>query len=329
MRVLVTGATGFVGRHLLPILEDAGHSLTLPLRDAAAEARLPKTENLNARRISVRGEIDERTNWREALQGADAVIHLAARAHVLGEGADDEEAFMKVNAHGTARLVEQSLDAGVQRFVLMSSIGAVTARSDSLVTLDTPCEPQTPYGRSKLAAERVLIERSLGTPMRWTILRPTLVYGPRNPGNMERLVALVKRGLPLPLGAISNRRSFTFVDNLADATVTALTQQNAADARFLIGDGEDLSTPELIRRIAALAGRPARLFSVPMPVLRGLARGADAFTTATGKALPLNGPSLHRLESSLYVDIEPLRERLGWTPAIGLDEGLRRMLAAS
>jgi nucleoside-diphosphate-sugar epimerase len=328
MRVLVTGATGFVGKHLLAALERAGHSLCLPLRESGAQARLPKTMAPDARRILVIGNIDAQTDWREALRDVDAVIHLAARAHVLDESAEDEEAFMSVNAHGTSRLVEQSVDAGVQRFVLMSSIGAVTASSDSLVTLDTPCKPETPYGRSKLAAERALVDRCRETTMAWTILRPTLVYGPGNPGNMGRLVGLVRRGLPLPLGAVANRRSFTFVENLVDATTMTLTHRNAADAVFLLGDGEDLSTAELVRRIAAFTGSRTRLVSVPMPLLRSIARGADVVARATGWSLPINSAALRRLESSLYVDIEPLREQLGWTPPIRVDEGLQRMLAA-
>ncbi|MBT8470170.1 MAG: NAD-dependent epimerase/dehydratase family protein [Deltaproteobacteria bacterium] len=328
MKVLVTGGTGFVGTHLLPVLERAGHSLTLAMRDSGAEARLPKAIASRQPRIAVVGDIDERTDWRDALQDCNAVIHLAARAHVLDESAEDEDAFMKVNVRGTSRLVEQAIDAGIRRFILMSSIGAVTASSDSLVTLETPCRPETPYGRSKLAAERALIDQSRGTSMVWTILRPTLVYGPGNPGNMSRLVALVRRGLPLPLGAVANRRSFTFVENLVDATAIALAHRNAAHAVLLLADGEDLSTPELIRRVAALTGSRTRLVSVPMPLLRRLARGADTFTEATGWSLPLDTGTLRRLESSLYVDIEPLREKLGWTPQIGVDEGLRRMLAA-
>jgi nucleoside-diphosphate-sugar epimerase len=327
MKLLVTGATGFVGRHLVPALERAGHSLTLPVRDSGAKARLPKPVVANQRRVLVLGDIDEQTDWREALQDSDAVLHLAARAHLLDHRAKDEDAFMRVNARGTSRLVQQSIDAGIGRFILMSSIGAVTASSDSVVTLDTPCTPETPYGRSKLAAERALIDHSRGTNMAWTILRPTLVYGPGNPGNMGRLVALVRRGLPLPLGAVANRRSFTFVENLVAATITSLSDQNAAGAVFLLGDGDDLSTAELIRRIAGLTGSRARLVSVPMPLLRGVARTTEAFAKATGLTLPLDPATVRRLESSLYVDIEPLREKLGWTPPVGVDEGLRRMLA--
>lgn len=326
MRILVTGATGFVGSNLIPVLEAGGHLLTLALRNSDAASRLPKTKAQSQRRALVVGDVGERTDWREALQGADAVVHLAARAHVLGGGQDEEEALTRVNAWGTARLVDQVVDVGVERFVLMSSIGAVTTASDACVTLTTPCTPDTPYGRSKRAAELALIERATGSQTRWTILRPTLVYGPGNPGNMERLVALVKHGLPLPLGAIRNRRSFTFVRNLTDLTALVLSHRNARDATFLVSDGEDLSTPELIDRIALHAGVRLRLISVPSPVLHGIARGGDLWTTVTGSAAPFGTQALRRLESSLYVDNEPLRAGLDWTPPFGVDEGLRCML---
>lgn len=326
MRVLVTGATGFIGGHLIPVLEARGHSLTLALRTNDAEGRLPSAGAPSERRVVAVGEIDERTDWREALHGADALVHLAAHAHVLDGEAEKDDAFTKINTRGTARLSEQAIESGVARFVLMSSIGAVTTASNRRVTLDTPCTPQTPYGQSKRAAEQALIERASGSSMRWTILRPTLVYGPGNPGNMERLVTLVKRRLPLPLGAIQNRRSFTFVRNLTDLIAVVLTHEQAADATFLVADGEDLSTPELVRKIALHAGVRVPLFSVPPGALRGVARAADAWTARTGFAAPFGTAALERLESSLYVDIEPLRARLDWTPPSSVDEGLRCML---
>lgn len=329
MKVLVTGGTGFVGSHLVPALESAGHQLTLALRTPSAADRLPAASVASTRRTVAIGEIDERTDWTEALEGTDAVVHLAARAHVLDDGANDEEAFMRVNARGTARLVEQAVHAGTKRFVLMSSIGAVTASSPSLVTVETPCAPKTAYGRSKLAAERALTRRASGTKTRYTILRPTLVYGPGNPGNMERLVALVRRGVPIPLGSVENRRSFTFVTNLAELTATALAHPKAEDSVFLVSDGTDLSTPALIRRIAALTGSRTVVFPCPLALLRTLARGAEAMGAATGWSLPLDAESLRRLESSLYVDIEPLRSTLDWAPPFSLDDGLRCMLSPS
>ncbi len=326
MRVLISGATGFIGRQLIPVLETKGHFLTLGLRNFDADSRLPKAEAQGQRRTVVVGEIDERTDWREALQGADAVVHLAARAHVIEGGPDEEAALTRINALGTRRLVDQAVEAGVEHFILMSSIGAVTTRSDACVTANTPCTPDTPYGRSKRAAERALIERATGSRMGWTILRPTLVYGPGNPGNMQRLIALVKRGLPIPLGAIRNRRSFTFVRNLTDLTALVLSHPNARDATFLVSDGDDLSTPDLIDKIARHVGVRAPLFSVPSPLIHGIAHAADAWTAATGAAVPFGTPTLRRLESSLYVDIEPLRARLDWTPPFGVDEGLQCML---
>lgn len=326
MRVLISGATGFIGRQLIPVLETRGHSLTLGLRNLDVDSRLPKAEAQSQRRTIVVGEIDERTDWREALQGADAVVHLAARAHVIEGGLDEEAALTRINARGTRRLVDQAVDAGVEHFVLMSSIGAVTTGSDACVTVNTPCTPDTPYGRSKRAAERALIDRAAGSQMGWTILRPTLVYGPDNPGNMERLVALVKRGLPIPLGGIRNRRSFTFVRNLTDLTAVVLSHPNARDATFLVADGDDLSTPELIDKIALHAGVRAALISVPSPLIHGIAQAADAWTAVTGATVPFGTPTLRRLESSLYVDIEPLRARLDWTPPFSVDEGLRCML---
>lgn len=328
MRVLVTGATGFVGGHLLPPLAAVGHSVSIGLRKAESACQLAPTLRTAARTIVV-GEVDAYTDWRQALEGVDAVIHLAAHAHQLGRGADDEAAFLRVNADGTARLVEQSMEAGVGRFILMSSIGAVTSACDARITIETQCEPETAYGRSKLAGERALKERAKGTPMAWTILRPTLVYGPGNPGNMERLISLVRRGVPLPLGAIRNRRSLTYVGNLVSVTLAALAHPGADNSTFLVADGQDVSTPELVRRIAALAESRTRVVSVPLPLLRGLARGADALSALTTMSLPFDTATLQRLQSSLYVDVEPLRVTLGWTPPFSLDQGLRCMLTPS
>jgi nucleoside-diphosphate-sugar epimerase len=326
MRVLVTGATGFIGRELIPVLEARGHSLTLTLRDARDKERLPDAKTDGERRSIVVGDIHERTDWGDALRGADVVVHLAAHAHVMDAGPDEEATFTQVNVWGTQRLVEQAIDAGVARFVLVSSVGAVTSQSRSRITEDTPCTPDTAYGRSKRAAERVLIERAAPSDMRWTVLRPTLVYGPGNPGNMKKLVSLVRSGLPIPLGSVQNRRSFTFVRNLTDIIEIALSHPNAADATFLVSDGDDLSTPQLIDKVAGHAGVRATSFSVPLPVLRVVARLADLASALTHSTLPFGTLTLRRLETSLYVDIEPLRDRLGWKPRFDMDEGLRCML---
>jgi nucleoside-diphosphate-sugar epimerase len=305
---------------LVQALESRGHSVTLALRDRSQERRLLSSAP-NTRWTAVVGEIGPETDWRRALTDTDAVIHLAARAHVLDQSAKDEESFMRINSGGTARLAEHAIRARVRRFVLMSSIGAVTDASDELVTLETPCTPVTPYGRSKLEAERALVELCRDSDTEWTILRPTLVYGPRSPGNIARLVSLVRRGWPLPLGAIRNRRSFIFVENLVDATIAVLTHDAARGATFFVADGEDLSTSELIARIAQHAKTNTKLIPVPLRVLETLARGAQTI----GVRLPFDGETLRRLGSSLFVDTAPLRA-LGWTPRFSVDEGLQSML---
>jgi nucleoside-diphosphate-sugar epimerase len=322
MRVLVTGGTGFIGRYVIRALEAGGHALTIAVRTPESA----ETEWRRRHRVVPVGEICGTTDWRSALQDVDAVVHLAAKAHIANPSDDDREAFHRTNVLGTDRLAERAAASGIRRFVLMSSIGAVTNSSEERVTLDTPCRPSTPYGRSKLASERALTKRASGTSMTWTILRPTLVYGRDNPGNMKRLIALVRSGLPLPIGAIRNRRSFTYVENLADLVVHALGHPAAENQVFLVADGDDLSTPELIRKMGTMSGRRVRILVLPLPVLSGVASGLDAASRALPIRLPTARAAVERLAASLYVDGDDVRDRLDWCPPLNVDEGLRCML---
>lgn len=211
------------------------------------------------------------------------------------------------------------------RFLLMSSVGAVATFSEALVDADTPNRPDTPYGRSKLGAEEAL-KAAAGQAMSWTILRPTLVYGPGCPGNMRRLIGLVRRGLPLPFALVRNRRSFVFVGNLVEAVARALVHPAAANGTFFVSDGEDVSTPDLVRKIAEQGRLRARLVPVPESLLFG---AADALSFLHGRgriSLPVDGGAIHRICGSLFVDSGPIRKALGWQPAYGLDEGLRQMM---
>lgn len=327
MRVLITGATGFVGRHVVRALEAQDRALTLAVR--SSESVDDSTGWHQRHRIVSVGNIDRDTDWSRALEEVDAVVHLAAHAHVMNPSEKDEAAFWETNVHGTDRLAAQAVEAGVRQFVLMSSIGAVTASSDQRVTLDTPCQPVTPYGRSKLAGEESLRRRTRDSATAWTVLRPTLVYGRDNPGNMKRLISLVRAGLPLPLGAVRNRRSFTYVENLADLVAHALGHSGAANQVFLVADDGELSTVELIRKIGGATGRSTRVFKVPLVVLHGLARSLDTIASTTSRPIPRSQDAIERLSASLYVDTKHVRQKLGWSPPFGIDAALQGMLGAS
>ncbi|MGB5811725.1 MAG: NAD-dependent epimerase/dehydratase family protein [Polyangiales bacterium] len=326
MKVMLTGATGFIGRRVVKALESEGHALTIAERTPGSFGR--DVRGATPHRVVAVGEINRATEWGIALEGVEAVVHLAAHAHVVTPSPEDEIAFVETNVRGTDRLAERAVAAGVRRFVLMSSIGAVATSSDACITSSTPSRPTTPYGKSKLAAEEALLTQAHGSDMTWTILRPTLVYGPGNPGNMARLISLVRTGLPLPLGAIRNRRSFTFVDNLAALVAHALNHERAVNHVFLVADGDDVSTPELVRKIAVLHGRHAKLVPVPVSLLQRSAKVADVVSAATSRSLPFGTATIDRLAASLFVDTAGVRDVLGWSPPFDLDAGLRRMLVS-
>ena len=257
-KILVTGATGFVGSTLIPTLLQGNFLVVLALRRDVNEFDCSSIQKITV------GDLDDTTDWTEALVDIDVVIHLAARAHIFRENElNSEAAFFRANAYGTERLVQQSIAAGVRHFVLLSSIGAVTTLSDQIVTEETECQPDTPYARSKLAAENTLKQQAENSDMTWTILRPTLVYGPKNPGNMERLLRLTQKSLPLPFASIANKRSLIFVDNLVDVIIQVIDHPNAVNQIFLVSDGEDLSTPQLMCLLADFLGVSHRLWPLP------------------------------------------------------------------
>jgi nucleoside-diphosphate-sugar epimerase len=319
--ILITGATGFIGSYLLQTLSQQKYQITGAVRK---DFYPPLSMSINIAKV---GEIDDQTNWQEALQGIDTVIHLAARAHIINETIPNPEAeFIKVNTQGTANLVKQSIQVGVKHFIFISSIGAMTTQSDRILTKTSPCQPDSPYGRSKLQAEQALINLAKDSTMTWTIIRPTLVYGLSNPGNMERLMKLIKRGLPLPFGAIKNRRSFVFVGNLVDAIITCLDHPNAANQIFLISDNQDVSTPELIRLIAQQIQQPCQLLPIPPNLLKFLGFLGDMTESLTGKNLPFNTYNIDRLLGSLYVDSSHIQNTLNWQPPFTLEQGLARTI---
>jgi nucleoside-diphosphate-sugar epimerase len=304
--VLVTGATGFVGQALIAALAPT-HRVRRALRTPAPPQ--PGCEDL------MTGPLGRTTDWSAALAGVDAVVHLAARTHVLHDPAPDPlAAYHAVNVDGTRQLAEQAAAVGVRRFVFLSSIKVNgEATSERPFTEGDDPRPEDAYGVTKLGAERALAEAAAGSGMETVVLRPPLVYGAGVKGNLLALMHTIARGVPLPLGGIHNRRSLIGLDNLVSALVLALTHSAAAGQTFLLADGEDLSTTQLIQLIAAGLGRPARLFPVPSALL------------ALAGSLTGRRATISRLIGSLQVDAGAIRARLGWRPPLLAAEGLARM----
>jgi nucleoside-diphosphate-sugar epimerase len=247
-------------------------------------------------------------------------VHLAARVHVLHYAVEDPlAAFRAVNVGGTLNLARQAICAGVKRFVFISSIGvngSQTTKGKSFSESDKP-KPHNAYALSKWEAELGLLQIADETGLEVVIIRPPLVYGANAPGNFGSLLRAVKLGWPLPLGTVRNQRSLVALDNLVDFIITCITHPLAANQTFLISDGQDLSTTELVRGMALAASVPARLLPVPVWALELAGR-------LLGK-----GDAVQRLCSNLQVDISKARSLLGWVPPVSVDEGLRRVFIGS
>ena len=314
MKVLVTGATGFVGTALLQRLSsEDGCSVRASVRNAGALLGCGIEQ-------TVVPDVGPESQWQEALAGCDVVVHLAARVHVMRDkNADPLAEFRRVNTHGTANLARQAAIAGVQRLVFVSSIkvnGEVTAPGRAFKPDDRP-DPQDAYAVSKHEAEialRELAAASVGQAsvgMEVVIVRPPLVYGPGVKGNLSSLLCALSNSALLPLGAIHNQRSFIALGNLVDLLVYCMRYPMAGNQTFLASDGHDLSTTELIQRLASALGKPARLIKVPSWLLK---LGA----TVIGKRA-----EAQRLCGNLQVDISKARDLLGWVPPVDVDDGLR------
>ncbi|MDO8313209.1 MAG: NAD-dependent epimerase/dehydratase family protein, partial [Sideroxyarcus sp.] len=258
--------------------------------------------------------IDGETNWADALRDVDVVIHLAARVHVMKDAAADPLAeFLKVNMQGTANLACQAAAAGVKRLVYVSSIkvnGERTAETQPFADSDKP-NPQDAYAISKWQAEQILQRVAQETGLEVVIVRPPLVYGPGVKGNFIRLLEAVDKGIPLPLASVCNKRSLIYLGNLVDALIVCASHPAAAGKTYLVRDGEDISIPDLVRQLAIGLGRPAKLFTQPVRLLRGLGR-------LFGKL-----ESVERVVGSLRVNDDLIRKELGWKPRFTLQQGLQ------
>jgi nucleoside-diphosphate-sugar epimerase len=309
-RVLITGANGFVGLRLCDEVRRKGWQVRGAVRSPCQLAQ-------GVEPVTV-GHIQADTQWMSALHQVDVVIHLAARVHVMQSDAVDPLAdYLKVNLHGTENLAKQAANAGVQRFIYLSSVkvnGEVTLQG-SKFTEDGQSNPQDPYGVSKWQAEEALRKIARDTALEMVIIRPPLVYGPGVKANFAALMRAVQGGWPLALGSVQNRRSLVALDNLVDLILTCVTHPQASNQTFMVSDGHDLSTTELVRGLARAANMPARLMPVPVWALR-----------AGATLLGMEG-EVQRLCGNLQVDISKAQRVLGWHPPVAVDEALRRAVA--
>ncbi|MBV1870859.1 MAG: SDR family oxidoreductase [Gammaproteobacteria bacterium] len=306
MHVVVTGASGFIGNRLCERLFDDG-ILARPVYRNGAKA----TPQLS---FAVNG-IDSNTDWKGAFDGIEAVVHLAARVHIMNDASKDPLAeFREVNSAGTLNLARQAVNAGVKRFIFLSSIKvsgeSTTDKSFPNTDLTIPIDP---YGISKYEAEQGLLKIAEETGLEVVIIRPPLVYGPGVKANFLSLMRWVYKGVPLPLGAINNKRSFIALDNLVDLIRVCIDHPKAKNQIFLASDDDDLSTTELLLGMAKALGRPSRLIPVPMGLLN---MGAKL----TGKA-----DIAQRLCGSLQVDISKTKELLNWAPPLSVEQGLQKV----
>jgi nucleoside-diphosphate-sugar epimerase len=307
IKILVTGAHGLVGLRLSNELDARGHIVFRGVRKVSSNAEI----NI--------GNINALTDFSASLAGVSYVVHAAARVHVMQDDETDPlMAFRDVNVSGTLNLACQAAGAGVKRFVFISSVkvnGESTAPGCAFTEADTP-NPKDAYGMSKHEAEQGLRQISADTGMDVVIIRPPLVYGHGAKGNFAALMRAVRLGWPLPLGAVHNQRSLVALDNLVDFIITCITHPQAANQTFLVSDGQDLSTAEMVRGLARAAGVPARLLPVPVWALQAAAG-------ALGK-----GAAVQRLCGNLQVDISKARSLLGWVPPVTVAEGLRRAMGS-
>jgi nucleoside-diphosphate-sugar epimerase len=307
-RILITGAGGFIGRPLCDALVQKGYGVTGVVRTSQSEDNLQSGVDFKAV-----GDLEVFEDWEALLTGVDSVCHLAAKVHVMGaDSAKALDEYRSANVVVTEKLLRAAVSAGVRRFVFLSSVKALGEGCRTPYTETSAADPIDPYGVSKLEAEQAVKAVGNETGIETVILRLPLVYGPGVRANFLRLMKMVAKGFPLPLSGVTNRRSMIYLGNLVDALQVCLHHEKAAGETFMVSDGDDFSTPGLIREIAGAMGRKPRLLPFPPTLLR-------ATGTLAGK-----GQEVDRLLSSLSVDTRKIRSSLDWVPPYTVQQGIAR-----
>ncbi|MEK9141282.1 MAG: NAD-dependent epimerase/dehydratase family protein [Nitrospirota bacterium] len=309
-RILVTGANGFVGSALCRLLQDSGCPVRGAVRETARCSSHDRSTHDGIEWVVLHDQSGEEET-RQKLRGVEVIVHLAARVHVMTDtSADPLHAFRKVNVAWTERLARAATAEGVRRFVYMSSIKVNGEQSMVPFTERDSPNPQDPYGLSKWEAEQALATVSSQTGLETVVIRSPLVYGPGVGGNFLQLLHVLGKGIPLPLAGVENRRSLVYRENLVDALSRCVHDKVATGQTYLVSDGEDLSTPELIRRLGKALGVSVRLWPLPFSILGGIGQ-------LIGKQLVVD-----RLLTSLPVDSSKIRKELDWHPPFSVDQGL-------
>lgn len=303
-RILITGATGFVGKSLVPFLQSAGHEVRC--------AVWKKADWLDAEQVLI-NKLELHTDWSETLQNIDIVIHLAARVHIMNDDAQCSlQEYCKVNSIATRTFAEQAAAFGVKRFIFLSSVKVIGEFSSPGAPFneDSIVHPEDPYAHSKWLAENYLQELSQRSAMEVVILRPPLVYGPQVRANFLKMLQMVKRGWPLPFGAVTNTRSLIYIDNLVSAIHAVMTNPKAANQVYLVADDDAFSLAQLLRALANEMDSSLKLLPFPVSLLQWSFRliGRNDLNT--------------RLFSSLEVSNKKIKSQLGWTPPVSLSDGL-------
>lgn len=308
-RILVTGASGFIGQSLCKTLSETGKSVLAIVRNLNYKLLYENIEHVKVE------DINYQTNWKEIIKDVDCIIHCAGIAHINYKPKKNSlNLYHSINIDGTKQLAEQAASLGVRRLIFLSSIGVNGLNTKKYFSNTDAPNPTEEYAMSKYEAEKVLIDVSKNTKLEVVIIRSPLVYGKSSPGNIKRLIKLINLGVPLPLDKIQNKRSFIGIDNLVDLLIKCIDHPKAMGKTFLASDNEDLSTTELIKLIASSMKKKVRLFYVPLFLLK-------FFGTLINKRKEIN-----KLVGSLRIDNSYTKETLDWKPIVSVEEGIKRMV---
>ncbi len=319
-RVLITGANGFIGGHLIARLRRDGVSIRALVHEHDEDVRAGAGVEL------VRGDVRDLGVMRAAAAGADAVAHLAGRVHALSEVQGDAALYDAINVEGTRNVLEAALERGVGRVLFFSSVKAMGEGGAACLDEEAAPKPTTAYGRSKLAAEELVLDYGKRSALRGTCLRLPVVYGPHNKGNLARMIRAIDRGVFPPLPDTGNRRSMVHVSNVVEAAVLALTRPGSSGQRYIVTDARPYSTRELYEAICRALGRAVPRWSVPLRLLAALGRAGDGIGRLRGKRFVFDSDALEKLIGSAWYSSAKIARELGYWPVVGLDEALPELV---